>query len=321
METTTTSGIQTKAELPAPSAKLSVAWHPFAQQLALVLDGLQEDSYLILAKKDSNIFVQFVGLGSFGVRMETTSNYYRFPKDQLANSMIESLCRLGWNLPTHTDETPKVERNPDGSTNFYRDFSLPFNSAELAELTVKTFTQVLEISHPGDLEYQSYDASGSAIPVPQLGIKLEIQSDPSVFLPTYLLATIKEVTGIESLEYDADGDIGGICFGDVVVYVRLVENRPYVRFHSVLMTGAPSTPALFQVLNELNRNNGYTHVIFGDGVVLAVSEVLVVPYNASQIGLWLSNFAQVAEEMYGELRAELEGAALSDEHLHNGNLH
>ena len=58
----------------APSSYVSVAWPPFAQKLAATLEKLQEDQYLILSVKRSNRYVQFAVQGSFGIRVETTSN-------------------------------------------------------------------------------------------------------------------------------------------------------------------------------------------------------------------------------------------------------
>ena len=60
----------------APST-LSADWAPFARKLAAVFGGLEEDQYLILSRKrgDSR-FIQFAGQGSYGMRVETTSNDY-----------------------------------------------------------------------------------------------------------------------------------------------------------------------------------------------------------------------------------------------------
>ena len=288
------------------SAYVSPAWTEFAQKLALVLRGLVEDQFLIVTKKNSNICIQFVCEGSYGLRLETTSNYYRNNEEQLSDQDIESLSSLGWGLPTNDPDVPNVA-DVDGSPNHFLDAPMPLNCVALAELAVRTFIEVLRIPHPGFLQYTSSDGNGDSVPLPQLGLKLEIESDPSINLPQHLLTTVRELTGLDSLDFDEDGDIGGIQYGNIVAYISLIQNQPYIRFYSVLLRDVDQTLALFERINSLNDENGFMHLVFRDGAVIALSEILVAPYLSSHIANGLSNFCQVADDLHDILVAEFCG--------------
>ncbi|GAB6061242.1 TY-Chap domain-containing protein [Desulfonatronum parangueonense] len=117
-------------------------WTAFAENLAQVLAGLQEDQYLILEAKRSNRYIQFAGQGAYGLRMETTSNHYLLKSDQLTEQQIALLTENGWNSPTRTPEA-LPEDDPGGSPNFFIDHPLPVAYNTVADLTVRTFDAIL----------------------------------------------------------------------------------------------------------------------------------------------------------------------------------
>ena len=140
---------------PNPPSRLSAAWPPFARQLAEVLEALDEDQFLILSVKRSNRFVQFAAQGSFGMRVETTSNSYLAKADQLDLRQISALTDLGWKDPTGTPVESTPEADPDGSPNFFVEFPVPVSFDAVADLAVRTISEVLRLPHPGSLEYRS----------------------------------------------------------------------------------------------------------------------------------------------------------------------
>lgn len=53
-----------------------MAWETFTRELAVALEALNEDEFLVLIVKQKNYFVQFAAQGSFGMRAEAVSNLY-----------------------------------------------------------------------------------------------------------------------------------------------------------------------------------------------------------------------------------------------------
>lgn len=296
------------------AARTSSAWPQFAERLQSALAGLVEDQYLILSLKGSNQCIQFAAQGFFGMRLETTSNFFMDDAHQLSDEGIARLMGLGWHAPTSDPEHSSPRDDPDGSPNFFIDFPLPLNCKELAGLTVRTFTEVLNVPHPGYLEYEAFRLGGESIPLPMLGLKRVIQSGESEEhgrLSQLLLDTIKELTGIGEWSFDDDGDIGGIRYGSAVTHARLIEDRPYIRFHSLLISNVVDTQRLLVRVNEMNAETGFMHMVVKDGAVLAVSDVLVTPFIASHVAHALGNFSQTAENLHDTLQAEF-GDFVSD---------
>ena len=296
--------------------RLSEAWTPFAQKLGAVLEKLVEDEILILSLKRSNLFIQFVSQGSFGMRSETVSNYYRDDAQQLDQQQTADLTDIGWQTPTRNPDESTPETDPDGSSNFFFDAIVPWQGMNLANVTVRTLVQVLKVSHPGFLEYDAFDSNGQSLPLPSLGLKRQIASDDGEkdgALPQLLLETIKELTGIDDWQFDEDGDIGGIRYGSVSTYARLIDDRPYVRFYATLIRDLEETQALFMRINELNGDNGHLHFVVKNGAVTALSDVLVTPFVTSHVAHALGNFCQTVDEVNDTLQAEFGGDAASIE--------
>jgi hypothetical protein len=157
---------------PAPESRsLSVAWPPFAKNLAAVLEKLEEDQFLILSVKRSNQCVQFAAQGAFGMRVETTSNSYLAELDQLNSQQVAALINAGWHEPTGTPESSTPQLDPDGSPNFFKEFSPPVSFGIVANLAVHTLAEILRVPHPGLLEYKAFDAGGRLITLPELGLQ------------------------------------------------------------------------------------------------------------------------------------------------------
>lgn len=302
---------------PVQPQVLSEAWVPFSQRLSSILQNLEEDQFIILTKKHSKEFIQIVCQGSFGTRLETISNFFRDEANQLTEAQIANLIQLGWYFPTGDQVFGTPEFIPDGSPNFYYDAPIPIDFAALAGMAVKTFTDVLHISHPGFLEYQAFDQDGNSLPLPTLGLKLSIQSeesDQNSKLSKMLLDTVKELTAIDDLSYDADGNICGIYYGSINACARLIDDLPYIRLFSGLLDNIETTHELLVRLNELNAENGHMHLIVRDGFVIALSDILIRPFIASHIAHGLENFCQISDEMHITLQAEFgDGASVVEQ--------
>lgn len=292
---------------------LSNDWGPFARTLASVLRQLQEDQFLVLAVKQSNRYIQFAAQGSFGMRAETASNYFLSETEQLNDTQVAELLEAGWRAPTRNPQESTPENDPDGSPNFFIDIRKPGNFTKVSKKAVAALVGILGVPHPGFLEYQSFDAEGNAILLPDLGLKLaETRStndlDP---LPTRVLSTLRALTGIADLDFDADGDIG-LNYGEVTVFVRTVGSPPRVHVFSPLLSDVEETPELLAQLNMLNTGRAHMHFYLRGTVVFAVAEVPAEPYVPDTLSILLQDFCVTVEAAHEMLAAELG----SPEHRH-----
>ena len=157
------------------SSSTSADWTRLAADLALCLDDLQEDEFLVLSSKRANHYVQFAAQGRFGMRVEAASNaYIEESEAQLSVEDYTTMARLGWHGPTEPrlDEL-KGPPDPDGSPNFFLDSSYPVDFQHLAKLVVDTFRQIYRITHPGKLRYKAFARGGTAIRFPTLRLQLD----------------------------------------------------------------------------------------------------------------------------------------------------
>lgn len=277
--------------LLAPS--LGPDWKPFADRLAAALATLSEDQNLILSVENRQRFVQFAGSGASGLRAEAVSNAFLAEADQLTVDQVAALTGSGWRSPTHADGASKAEKDPGGSPNFFADFDAPVTVDEVADLAVRTLTQVFGVSHPDQLEYDAFDTKGSQISFTDLCRRRAqrpgstAESDSS--FAHELLAAIREVTGFGDLEFDNDGDI---CLprGSQVVFVRRLGATPFVRIWSPLVRGVGETPELLGQLNSLNASAGLVRFSAYDGVVFAEADVAAEPIVAKHVDIALRRF-------------------------------
>lgn len=109
---------QTNSRLQAITKRLSQAWPPFTRKLAEVLAHLGEDQYLVISAKRAHRYVQFAGQGSFGLRVEATSNHYLAAGDRLTRRQLAALKSRGWLAPSGSAKASTPRKDPDGSPNF-----------------------------------------------------------------------------------------------------------------------------------------------------------------------------------------------------------
>ncbi len=298
-------------EFPVPS-QLSVAWPPFAKKLAQVLRKLNEDQFLILSVKRSTQCIQFAAQGSFGIRVETTSNNYLAMPEQLNKRQISALIDAGWHAPTGLPAKSTPENDPDGSPNYYFDFPARKSFRTLADMAVSTLAKILRVPYPGFLEYDLFDSAGNEMALPELGLKRSVrsmQAEQEAALPQLLLATIRELTGIADLDFDNDGDIS-IRYGSVAAFIRLMASPSHVRICSPLLTKVDDTPELLAHLNEINSGSNYLRYFVRDGVIFAVADVPAAPYVSDHVTHAMQDFCQITDGLNSLLQAEYGGQAL-----------
>jgi len=149
-----------------PTAKR--AWVDFTDNLAVALEALDEDEWLILSVKNSNRFVQFAAQGSRGMRAEATSDFY-LPEDQhLTQEQYTMLLEIGWNAPTNLpDQLELGGLKPDGSPNYFLDVARPVPFDLMANLAVITLEVVFGAGSPGRLEYEASGDNNVSIRFPR----------------------------------------------------------------------------------------------------------------------------------------------------------
>src|ERR1700674_4535624 len=279
------------------SSYRSVAWPPFAKKLAGVLEKLEEDQYLVLSVKGSHRFVQFAAQGSFGMRVETTSNSYLGKPERLNKRQISSLIDVGWHAPTGSPTKSTPKKDPDGSPNFFVDFPAPVAFDAVMNLTVRTLAEILGVPHPGSLEYESFDVEGKAIALPELGLKVAKRApvaDSQEDVSQMLLNTLREATGLSDLKYDDHGDIG-IRYGSAVTFVRLASDQSCVLIHASLLSDVEESPELFTRLNDINGSERPMHFFFRNGVIFGVANLSAVPFVRALVAQTILHFCAIAD--------------------------
>lgn len=287
----------------------SVAWPPFEQKLAAVLARLEEDQYLVISVKGANRYVQFAGQGSFGMRVETTSNNYLSKADQLEAEQVAALLVAGWNDPTSDPDASTPENDPDGSPNFFVEFAVPVLFESIARLTIQTLASILRVPHPLSLEYEAFEREGQVLTLPELGLrqtKRASNDDEKDDLPTLLLATLRQHTGLKDLAYDGDGDIC-LQYGSAQVLVRLLSEAPFVRCYSRVLHDVEPNGAILSHLNDINAREPMVHFVVRGDAIFALSDTCVSPFVADHVNLILSHFCVIVDGMDSLLQTDFGG--------------
>jgi hypothetical protein len=274
-------------------------WQNFADKLADVLERLDEGQFLILSLKDRNLFVQAVAQGNHGLRLETTSNEYRSDDDQLSETEIATLEKMGWRSPTRPDSRP--DNDPFGSPNFYLDTPQPVDFDALAALMVNTL-KLIGAADPAELQYEGDDGNGNPLSLPNLGVMAVADHSQQI------LQAVREITGQEQVSIDADGDIGPILMGQSVTYLMIINDNKNLRIFSRVMERVAESYELLKLLNTLNGERGDVHFYYQDGIILAMADVPIAPFVKLHLARVLPDFCEFVDNSISVLEAELDSA-------------
>ena len=122
-------------------------------------------------------------------------------------------------------------------------------------------------------------------------------------LQEWLADTVMELTGLTELTYDSDGDLGGITYGSATTYIRLLD-EPYARFHSTMLKDVEVTPQVLKRINAMNLEHGHLHLVALEDAVVAISDVLIVPFISSHISHAVGSFCKTVDQFKTQLQAE-----------------
>ena len=289
--------------------KISEAWPAWKERLTAVLEKLEEDQFLVISAKRGNHYIQFSCQGSFGLRVETTSNEYLAESQKLSASQVQALLSAGWTSPTGDSLSATPALDPDGSPNFFADFDVPVPFDTVADLTVRTLSRILGFAHPGWLQCQAFEMDGSELEFPELGLKRATPPDDDgrpEALREQLLHAIRETTCLPELEYDGDGNIG-VGTGSVAVYASWIKGMTMVRFLSPLLKDVEDQPGLLERLNKLNAALPLARLYHSNETIFVVAEVWARPFSKGKISETFRDFSQLANKLHQPLYREFGG--------------
>jgi hypothetical protein len=293
--------------------KRSKDWPEFMNRLSTVLSRLDEDQYLVINVKKSNRYVQFAGQGSYGLRVETTSNHFLDKEERLDRKQVAALKAMGWQPPTGKPKQAVPRKDPDGSPNFFAEFEAPIEGEKVANLAIETLVAILGVPHPGMLEYEAFDSAGSSLEFRQLGLKSTVRKPRGkITAPDanqLLLTTISGVTGFTDLELDSDGDVG-VRYGSMIAYARVIGSPPVVHLFSPLVREVAESPALFERINELNRGSREVRYFVIEGTIFAAADVSMEPFVEAIVANAYRHFCQAADDVDELLQAEFGGKTM-----------
>ena len=301
---------------------ISPAWFELADRLAKVLKNMQEDQFLVLSVKRSGLYVQFAGQGSYGLRMETTSNQYLSKMEQITNDQIAMLGTLGWKQPSKSADDEIPDKNPDGSPNFFIDHPVPVPFDAVSDLTIRTFAEVLQVPHPGYLEYDAFDSDNNSYPVTDLRLKRMIRSANIDLqkMRQYLLSTIQGFTDLTDLTYNQNEEIG-LQYRSVSTYIRFLDSPPSIRFYAHLVSEVEVSPQLNARLNELNAGIGYMHFFHRNGTIVAIAEIPASPFDANHVIQTLKMFSEISDGVNNLLSSEFGGKEEFSDNMPSFQIH
>jgi len=276
---------------------ISVAWPTFAEKLAAVLGNLEEDQFLILLVKRTDQFVQFAAQGSFGIRIETTSSSYLPKTEQLNEQQISTLIDIGWIEPTGKPSESTPEYDPDGSPNFFMEFSVPVSFEAVANLAIRTLAEILRVPHPGFLQYEAFDAEGNEIALPTLGLKQAdrtAQDGNEGAVASQLLALLRGLTHIADLDFNENGCLN-FRAGNLPMFVAIADKQSYIRVGSPIHSGLSDTNNVLVLLNDINSGIPVVHFYLRDETVYGVVDIPALPFVAEHIVHAIGQIHKAAE--------------------------
>jgi hypothetical protein len=121
-----------------------------------------------------------------------------------------------------------------------------------------------------------------------------------------LLATLKETTGIDDLDFDKDGDVG-ILFGSAITFVRAISDPLFVHIYSPILRDVEESPALYARLNDMNANEHLIRFVHRNGNIYGICDISASPYVSEHVAEAFKYFCSIADGMDSLLREEFGG--------------
>ena len=117
---------------------------------------------------------------------------------------------------------------------------------------------------------------------------------------------MRKLTGITTLDFDKDGDIG-VRRGSAIAYVRLVEEGPSLHVFSPLVREIEVTLDVTEKLNELNAKGLGMRLFTLNETVFGVTDIPVVPFVDEVVMHAFDDFCRSADDLDNLLQGEFGG--------------
>ncbi len=106
---------------------------------------------------------------------------------------------------------------------------------------------------------------------------------------------------------DDDGDFV-VVRGSAVVYVSVVDSPLLVRVFSVMVTGVPDRPAVYELVNRVNLALSLGRVVYVDGAIILDHQLLPMGLNASELITSIDVITGAADFFDHRLASQLGGS-------------
>lgn len=105
---------------------------------------------------------------------------------------------------------------------------------------------------------------------------------------------------------DDDGDYV-VVRGSAVVYVSVVDNPLLVRVFSVMVSGVPDRPVVYEVVNQVNLAISLGRLVYTQGAIILEHQLLPMGLNASELTTCVDVITATADFFDHRLAAQLGG--------------
>ena len=302
----------------------ATAWTQFQARLADHLLEMEEDDLVMLEAETSGVddgaapYVQFCAWGPGELRCEAVSNGYLAARHRLDDAGESGLLQLGFEAPTYS-----ADAEPDsGSANFWVDAAAD-QADRLAVMAVRALRDVYGVAHLAFLSGLPSD-SVAVEPVPDPDPD---DDEPAVYpvdgpehLGCLVDLVLEPVLGHEPV-HDDDGDIPIDC-GDVVVFVRVLKDKPIIRLFACVASGiADRDRALFEV-GVLNRDRLFFKFALAGDAILMETDIVAWPFAPAHLRDLLDHMCRSVGQIHDDLAERLGGAdEVTPETADEGRLH
>lgn len=278
---------------------------------------MEEDDLLLLESESSledddgaAPYVQFCAWGTDQLRCEAVSNGYLAQMHRLGSAETDALLRLGFAPPTYE---PGAEAD-EGSANFWVDADLD-EADRLAVMAVRALRDVYGVTHPAflsglpDDEVDVIEQDGSSSSEPDLSEEHseEARAVYPVDGPEHLQRLVEVLTPVLGHEpvHDDDGDIPIDC-GDVVVFVRVLKDKPIIRLFACVASGIGDRERARFETEVLNRDRLFFTFALHDDAVVMQTDIVAWPFAPAHLRDLLDHMSRSVNQIHRDLAVRLD---------------
>lgn len=302
-------------------AGVEAAWTEFRGRLADAIAGLAEDEVVgaalgCLAEGEPGNgaapYVQFLAWGEGLVRAEAVSNTYLDPAYALELEGYDAMISFGWSPPTYFED-----QEPDtGSANFWLDSAVR-EADRMAWMAVAALRDVYGCVHPSFLSLRGWREE--VVPTSLTAQDCSITQDEPVLvfaadrdeLHDQMVRAVGKWLDQTEVNVDDDGDVP-IRFGDSVLFVRVLENRPAIDVFAEIVIKPENGDRLGLELDILNRTHRLAKFYLKGETVVMRHRLVAAPFVSAQLKVVLDVLSHDLDELAGQLVQRVGGHRFLD---------